>query len=533
MTQVVVPEDTDASRLQDLGYRQELSRVLSLFDNFSVAFSYLSPVVGIYSLFVLGAGTAGPAYIWSIPFVVFFMWLVSMVFGELGSHYPVSGALYQYGKYSVGPAYGWWIGWIYGVALLATVASVDTGVVSYVTQLLHNWFNWNVNPASHATILWVTLIMIGLQFVLNSVGAQVMRHVVRVGVYVETIGTFGVAIALAFEGYHHGLGYLLKSNGTQHAALSPIAQNFHGNWLTGAALIAVLASVYIFYGFESAGDIAEETKDASAQVPRAMRRSLIYGGIASFVLVAALLLAIPAGHKGWTTLFSTSGGIPYLLSTLPSWTQDLFLVLVVVAFFSCGTAVQAAGSRVAFAYGRDGGLPASGWLRTVSKRFKTPVNALAVGTIVPVLFALLVNVNPSKPVHILWFTYPAQVNALYALVSFATSGIYLSFLLTIIGAAIARARGWIPEGSFRLGKWGWPVIIVGGVYLLGMLINIVAPTGLSSPRGALFNYDWITLMVMVVILVVGAIYFAIARPDRKFAKHVHDELEPTGAERVE
>ena len=25
----------------------------------------------------------------------------------------------------------------------------------------------------------------------------------------------------------------------------------------------------------------------------------------------------------------------------------------------------------------------------------------------------------------------------------------------------------------------------------------------------------------------------IARPDRKFAKHVHDELEPTGAERVE
>jgi hypothetical protein len=39
----------ESSRLAALGYRQELSRVLSLFDNFAVAFSYLSPMVGVYS----------------------------------------------------------------------------------------------------------------------------------------------------------------------------------------------------------------------------------------------------------------------------------------------------------------------------------------------------------------------------------------------------------------------------------------------------------------------------------------------------
>jgi amino acid transporter len=197
--------------------------VLSLFDNFSVAFAYLSPVVGIYSLFVIGAGTGGPAYIWTIPFVVFFMLFVAMVFGELGSHYPVSGALYQYGKYTVGPGFGWWIGWIYGVALLATVASVDTGVVSYVTTLLHNWFNWNLNPASHSVILWVTVIFIVLQFALNSVGAKVLGHVARLGVYVETIGTFGVAIALGIHGFNHGFGFLFKTNGVQTASRTPSA----------------------------------------------------------------------------------------------------------------------------------------------------------------------------------------------------------------------------------------------------------------------------------------------------------------------
>jgi hypothetical protein len=53
-------------------------------------------------------------------------------------------------------------------------------------------------------------------------------------------------------------------------------------------------------------------------------------------------------------------------------------------------------------------------------------------------------------------------------------------------------------GKFKLGKWAWPVMIVAALYLLVMLINVVLPTGLTSPRGA-FNYDWITLLVMFVI----------------------------------
>ena len=97
----------DHERLAALGYKQELSRVLSFFDNFSVAFSYLSPMVGIYSLYVIGLGAGGPRYIWTIPIVVGLMTLVALVFGELSSEYPLSGALYQYGKFNVGPRYGW------------------------------------------------------------------------------------------------------------------------------------------------------------------------------------------------------------------------------------------------------------------------------------------------------------------------------------------------------------------------------------------------------------------------------------------
>jgi amino acid transporter len=171
-----------------------------------------------------------------------------------------------------------------------------------------------------------------------------------------------------------------------------------------------------------------------------------------------------------------------------------------------------------YSYARDGAVPASGWVRRVSPRFHTPVNALLVAGVVPVLFTLLVNINPSKDVHILWFVFPAGINALTALVSFGVSGIYLSFLLTVIGSMIARSRGWQPSGSFTLGRFGWPVSIVAAAYLVLMLVNIVLPSGLTSPRGALFNFDWITLAVVVFLLIIGAVYFFCARPDHRLGR---------------
>jgi amino acid transporter len=518
----------DDARLENFGYKPQLNRVLGLFGNFAVAFTYLSPMVGIYSLFVLGVGTGGPAYLWLTFIPVVGMLFVALVFGELGSHYPVAGALYQYSKFSVGPGYGWFVGWFYGIALLVTVASVDTGVVPYFTQLTHNWFGWNLNPLRHGTILWITLLLLAIQTVLNITGARVMGRVAKFGVYVEFVGTFGIALILLIHGFHHNLGFLFTTQGVQHAATNPLSLNFHGSWLA-AALIAVLAPVYIFYGFESAGDIAEETQHAGRRIPRTMRLALIWGGITSLVLTAGLLLAMPKHNPVGATV--AGGGVPFILGQLSQGLQDFTLVLIIYAFFSCGTSIQGAGSRLAYSYARDGALPASGWLSRVHSRFRTPVNALLSGVVITVLFCLLVFISPKHNVHIWFIIYPANVTALLLLVSFAVSGIYLSFLLTVIASMIARARGWVPEGTFRLGRWGWIVSIIGAVYLGLMFINVVVPSGITSPR-EIFNYDWITLAVIFVIAVVGAVYFLIGRPDRKVSRHVHDELEATGAERV-
>jgi amino acid transporter len=348
-----------------------------------------------------------------------------------------------------------------------------------------------------------------------------MADVAKFGVYVEIVGTLGIALILAIHGFHHGLGFLFSTQGTQHHAGNGFGFDFHGSW-AAAGLVAVLAPVYIFYGFESCGDIAEETKDAGRQIPKAMRAALVWGGIASLILTAGLLLATSKHNPVGAAV---AGGVPSILAQLPSWLQDCLLLVIIFAFFSCGSSIQGAGSRLVFSYARDGALPASGWLSRVNQRFKTPVNALLMGAVITVLFALLVYINPGSNYHIWFVTYPAHVNALVALVSFGVSGIYLSFLLTVIGAIIARARGWQPEGVFTLGKWAWPVLILAAGYLGAMFLNVVYPSGLSSAR-AYINIDWITLLIIFLIAVVGAAYLLAARPDRNVERHLRGEAQP-------
>ncbi|HUZ71250.1 MAG TPA: amino acid permease [Candidatus Saccharimonadales bacterium] len=518
----VVPEanqgDADAAQLARFGYGQELKRVLNLFENFAVAFCYISPVVGIYSLFVLGVGTAGPRYIWLMPIVVVGQLFVALVFAELGSHYPIAGALFQWGKNLIGPGYGWWVGWIYGWALIMTVASVDTGFVIYAGPLLNNLFHTSFNPADPNQILIFTIVLILVQLAFNVGGVNFLGRISQIGVYFEIIGTFGIAILLAITGFHHDLGYLFSSQGAENVATNPLGVDFGGNWWLGAAFVAILAHVYIFYGFESAGDVAEEVVQASRRVPRAIISSLITAGITSFVLVAALLLTIPAGKDGLAN--TVSGGVPFLIGSNVSgaFIQDLALFVVCFAFFSCGLAIQAAAARVIYSYSRDRALPASTTLARVSPRFRTPANALIVAAIVPALFAVLARFTPSSNISILFITIPAHVNALFLLVSFAVSGIYLAFLLVVLAALIARLRGWRPEGSFKLGKWALPVMVAGLVWLTAMLVNILLPSGVSSPRGALFNYDWMTLIVVVVIVALGALYSLFAHPARRIQK---------------
>ena len=512
------PDGADADRLAQFGYKQELRRALNLFENFAIAFCYMSPVVGIYSLFVLGVGSAGPRYLWLMPIVILGQVFVALTFAELGSHYPIAGALFQWAKNLVGPRYGWWVGWFYGWALIMTVASVDTGFVIYAGPLINQLFHTNIVPTDPNQILIFTVVLIAIQLVFNIVGVNFLGRISQIGVYVELLGTFGIAILLAIAGFHHGLDFLFSTQGAENVATNALGADFAGHWWVGAAFVAILAHVYIFYGFESAGDVAEEVVQSSRRVPRAIISSMLVSGLTSFILVAALILATPAASSGLKD--TVAGGVPFLISSNVSSQaiQDIALAIVSFAFFSCGLAIQAAAARLIFSYSRDRALPASAALSRVSPRFRTPVIALTVAAVIPALFAILARFTPSSNISLRLHHHPGQRQR--AVPARFVRGVgHLPLLPAGADRDPHRSpAGWTPQGVFRLGAWAYPVLIAGIVWLAVMLFNILLPSGITSPRAAFFNYDWMTLLIVVVITVIGGVYTLVSRPARRIPR---------------
>ena len=81
---------SDQEHLKVLGYEGAFTRSMSLWANFALGFTYLSPLVGVYSLFAIALQVGGPPSIFWIVIVGLGQLLVSFVFVEVVSQYPIA-----------------------------------------------------------------------------------------------------------------------------------------------------------------------------------------------------------------------------------------------------------------------------------------------------------------------------------------------------------------------------------------------------------------------------------------------------------
>src|SRR5215468_10017983 len=98
-TQASSGQERDSADLARFGYSQELKRSLGLGSSFAVAFSYISPSTGIFTLFALGLTTLGGVLIWTWPVVALGQFIIALNFAEVTSHYPIAGSVFQWTKY--------------------------------------------------------------------------------------------------------------------------------------------------------------------------------------------------------------------------------------------------------------------------------------------------------------------------------------------------------------------------------------------------------------------------------------------------
>ncbi len=481
---VAAPADTDAVRLAELGYRQELDRRLHIFGNVAMGFAAISPVVGLYAVVLVGMSVAGPAWVWVLPVALAGQCLLITVYAELASEFPIAGGAYQWTRRLVGGAYGWLSGWV----AICAYAVANTTIAYLGAPWALTLFG--VEPTSHA-IVATGMILVLVCSLVGALGLNVLARTIRVGIAMEALASVGIGLALllAFREQHFSI--FTETLGAE--ALS--------GGSTAAGLLAALAvGGWVFIGFDACVGASEETRNAARHVPRAIWIALLsVGGIVILNAVAVTLAhpdpgAVVAGED----LDPVTTAV---VSSFGSWSTKPFAAIVLVAFVACGIAAQALTARAIFSIARDGVLPASGFLRRVDARH-TPIGAIAATAVVACL-GLLLGLDST---------------AVGSLITFGTAAIYVAFLMVALAALIARLRGsWTPAGHVQLGRAGTVVNVLAVIWLAFETVNIAWPRASLAPPGAPFYQVWAAPLVLALIAAAGLAYLLLAKPHRRIS----------------
>ena len=466
--------DADALQLSRLGYAPKYDRSMSMWENFSLGFTYLSPVVGVYSVFALALLAGGPPMLWTYLVVGAGQLLVCLVFGEVVSQFPISGGIYPWARRLVGERWAWMAGWIYLWALFSSIAAVSTGAAPFVAQLL----GMELDPAV-LTAIAVTAILVTT--VCNVSGTRFLARVALFGFVCEVLGAIAVGGYLLVFSRHQPLGALVTTYGFGQGLGS-----------LPAFLAASVGATFCYYGFEACGDVAEETPDPGRAIPRSMRLTVYVGGASAMFVCAALLLAIPDMGAALSGRIADPVAL-VLRGALGETGFRVVTAIVLVSFFSCLLSLQAAASRLLNAYARDRMIVGSALLSRLSPVTRMPVAALIVAGIVPGLIAVM---------------GVFLENAVKTIIVFGSIGIYIAFQMIVAGALYARSRGWRPDGSFRLGAWAWPVNVTALVFGVGAIVNLAWPRSPADPWYV--NYAMATMVALIVAL--GCAYMVVVRP---------------------
>jgi urea carboxylase system permease len=467
------PSGVDTDELAGFGYKQELDRSLGGFSSFAAGFSYISILTGVFELFGFGFANAGPAVWWSWLVVFAGQMCVALCFAEMAGQFPLAGSVYQWSKRIGSDFTSFMTGWVLIIGSIVTVAAVAVAWQVVLPQVsVHLQFIGSTpairaanagsystpDGAKNALILGAILVLIATA--VNMLGVKVMALINNIGVTAELIGSTILVVLLIFH-FHRGPAVIGHTLGTGAG---------HSWGYFGAFLIGGIMSAYVMYGFDTAGTLAEETRDPRRAAPLALIRALLAAALIGALLILFALMAVKNIHDSNIGVL----GLPYIIKqALGNTLGNVFLIDSALAILVCTMAVCTACIRMLFSMARDGRLPFGSHLARVSGRAKVPVvPALFVGTVSLALLA--VNVG--------------NQSAFLTLTSVAIIMFYIPYL-GVTGSMLRRRlrKEWPrPEhGSyFNLGRFGLPVNIIAVVY------GVIVAFQIAWPRAVVYGTHW-------------------------------------------
>ncbi|HVI21914.1 MAG TPA: amino acid permease [Myxococcales bacterium] len=406
--------DRDTEELRRLGYAQQLLRDMGGFANFALSFSIISILTGAITLYGYGLKMGGPlemALGW--PLVSLLTLPVAASLAQLASSYPTAGALYHWASILGGRGAGFFTAWLNCIGQFAITAGIDYGLAEFLAAMLGL-------PEGRAYVLRVYVVVLLSHAVLNHLGVRLVGRLNQLSAWVHIAGVLAIASGVIFFAQLRSPSFLLTRFTDSPR---PYAAGF---------LLGLLQAAWTFTGYDASAHLCEETHDPTRNAPWGIFLSVAVSAVFGWLLLVVVTLAI-AGDVS-TAAAAGNPFIHVLRTALGSRLGGALVGIAMLAMWFCGLSSITSNSRMLFAFARDGGLPFSGLVSSVSPRFRSPHVAVWVSAAAALAVAL-------------W------TPAYSAMVALSTIALYASYGVPIALGQRARRKGiWKRRGPWDLGR---------------------------------------------------------------------------------
>lgn len=396
------------------------SRLQRVLGPFEVTASGVGIIIGAGIYVLLGAATAeaGNAVWLSFAVAAGLCALTGLSYAELASMFPNAGAEYEYTRRVFPERWAFVVGWTMVVGLMVAAAAIAVGFAHYLAYFV----DVPVVAAAIALLLFN-----------GAIALTGIRRSIRMTIALSGLQVGGLVFVLVIGASHLGNASVVSD-----ASVSGV--------MGGAALV-----FFAFIGFDEVITLAEETRDPTRVIPRALLLAL---GISTLLYIGVAIAAVSV--IGADALAGSSRPLADVMAhVLGGRAEGLVAAIALVTTTNTSLLAITAASRLTYGMADSGALPSA--VASVSRRTHAPAVAIAVATAGAVGFACLGDL-----------TFIASVT------NFA---VYVVFLA--VNAAVIALRRTAPDaprpfripGSIR----GVPVLpVAGSVAALAMIPQLEA-----------------------------------------------------------
>lgn len=459
----------DVRTLHKMGYAQELARNMGHFSNFAISFSIICILSGgINSLAqgTSGVGGAGLGIGWLVGGAAALLFSLGMA--QIASAYPTAGGLYHWSSILGGRFWGWLTAWMNLLGLITVLAAINVGTYAFFIGAFGPMLG--IEDTYTTKVLFVGL-MTASHALINHLGIKATTRLTDFSGYLILGGAVLLTVVLLAYAPSHDISRLWTFSNYSGAAGGDVWPETTS--IFSLFLLGLLLPIYTLTGYDASAHTSEETLQAAKRVPTAIIHSVFWATLFAWIFSCAFVLAIPdmkeAAAQGWNVFFWTMDQV------VPGGIKLAIYAIILVAQYICGLATVTSVSRMIFAFARDGGLPASSTLATVSPKWRVPVAAIWTGATLAVVFV-------------------AWADAYSVAVAVTSIALYVSYAMPITAGGLAFGGKWK-----EMGPWN-----IGPVYRLialacGLIALVIFYIGTRAPNDkALLFFGWIAAITVVV-----------------------------------